>query len=297
MPTRQAASLDTSIPKQVAPSRRLPIDDGEFPKVLDDICAKGDWLHLRAQQRIPLPPPGKVIVLRSGMLAIDVMPAKEKLQVLEFLITGDVVSASTLLLVPGISLRAITNVTLVSIDPPERDGAIPTHDYWTFLSSQCMRQLARANIHQMMIGRLETDARVASFILGLALRGFRKDAPEICVSLPMSRTDIANYLVINCDTLSRTMMKFCDSGLLERKSRHIVRVVDLDALKKRSPLASLLSAVFEKVGLMPKPAEMQVSRSLPVNVPLDIYEAVTRTVVTGAAHAQAGRAFIAGRGH
>jgi hypothetical protein len=132
------------------------------------------------------------------------------------------------------------------LDPPAVDRAVPGHDYWAFLNAQCMNQLARANIHQLMIGRLETEARVASFILGLALRAIREDTSEISVALPMSRTDIANYLVINCDTLSRTMMRFCDCGLLERENRHAIRVTDLDALRKKSPLASLLSAVFEK---------------------------------------------------
>lgn len=60
----------------------------------------------------------------------------------------------------------------------------------------------------------------------------------------MSRNDIANYLVINSDTLSRTMMRFCDCGLIERQSRHAIRVVDLDELSKKSPISSLLFAVF-----------------------------------------------------
>jgi hypothetical protein len=30
----------------------------------------------------------------------------------------------------------------------------------------------------------------------------------------------------------------CDSGLIERESRHAIRVMDIDALKKKSPLAS-----------------------------------------------------------
>jgi len=187
-----------------------------------------------------------VIVLREGILAIDAMPAKGKLQVLDFLVAGDVVSASTVLPTPGVSLRAITSATLVSLDPPAVDRAVPAHDYWTFLIAQCLNQLARANIHQLMIGRLETEPRVASFVLGLALRNVREDTSKISVALPMSRTDIANYLVINCDTLSRTMMRFCDCGLIERESRHAIRVIDLDALRKKSPLASLLSAVFEK---------------------------------------------------
>jgi CRP-like cAMP-binding protein len=244
---RQTAIFDRSLSTLAFQPPVTPVPDEPEPDgFLDTICANGDWLHLRSQQRVPRLPPGKVIVLQEGMLAVDAMPAKGKLQVLEFLVAGDVVSASSLLLTPGVSLRAISNVSLVSLDPPAVDRAVPGHDYWSFLNAQCIYQLARANIHQLMIGRLETEQRVASFILDLALRDLREDTPEISVALPMSRTDIANYLVINCDTLSRTMMRFCDCGLLERESRHAIRVVDLDGLKKKSPLASLLSTVFEK---------------------------------------------------
>jgi CRP/FNR family transcriptional regulator, anaerobic regulatory protein len=220
--------------------------EAEATRFVEAVCGQGDCLRLRPQQRVALPPAEKVIVLREGMLAIDAMPAKGKLQVLDFLVAGDVVSASTILPTPGVSLRAITSASLVSLDPPAVDRAVPAHHYWKFLVAQCLNQLARVNIHQLMIGRLETEPRVASFVLGLALRSVRADTPEISVALPMSRTDIANYLVINCDTLSRTMMRFCDRGLIERESRHAIRVIDLDALRKKSPLASLLSAVFEK---------------------------------------------------
>jgi CRP/FNR family transcriptional regulator len=247
MNPRQMTIVDSSPSPQllrcaVGPWR----EQADVAQFIDVLCAKGDWLHLRSQQRVPLPPPEKVVVLQEGMLAIDAMPAKGKLQVLDFLVAGDVVSASTLLPAPGISLRAITSASLVSLDSPGINHTVPTQDYWTFLVAQCVRQLARANIHQLLVGRLETAQRVASFILSLALRSLREDARKVSVELPMSRTDIANYLVINCDTLSRTMMRFCDCGLIERESRHAIRVIDLDALRKRSPLASLLSAVFEK---------------------------------------------------
>jgi CRP-like cAMP-binding protein len=207
------------------------------------ICAGGACLHLRAQQRVPVPPSDKVIILREGMLAVDAMPTKGKLQVLDFLVAGDVVSASTVLATPRVSLRAITPASLVAL---ESAGAQPepSPDYWPFLMGQCTNQLARAYVHQLMVGRLETEARVASFILALALRDFREERRSITVALPMSRDDIANYLVINCDTLSRTMSKFCDSGLIKRESRHEVRIIDLPALKKRTPLASLISSVF-----------------------------------------------------
>jgi CRP-like cAMP-binding protein len=210
------------------------------------ICAAGACLHLRPQQRVPVPPADKVIVLREGMLAVDAMPTKGKLQVLDFLVAGDVVSASTVLPTPRVSLRAITAASLVALETPESSRTTLAHDYWPFLMAQCTNQLARAYVHQLMVGRLETEPRVASFILALALRNAHEDARSITVALPMSRDDIANYLVINCDTLSRTMMKFCDSRLIERESRHAIRIIDLEALKKISPLATLLSAVFMK---------------------------------------------------
>jgi CRP/FNR family transcriptional regulator len=247
MNPREMTLVDSSRPTLLLQSAASPSpDDAKMSRLFEAVCGQGDCLHLRPQQRVPLPPAEKVIVLREGMLAIDATPAKGKLQVLDFLVAGDVVSASAVLPTPGVSLRAITSASLVSLDHPAVDRAVPAHDYWTFLIAQCLNQLARVNIHQLMIGRLETEPRVASFILGLALRNLREDTPKISVALPMSRTDIANYLVINCDTLSRTMMRFCDWGLIERESRHAIRVIDLDGLRKKSPLASLLSAVFEK---------------------------------------------------
>jgi CRP/FNR family transcriptional regulator, anaerobic regulatory protein len=246
MNPRQTTLVDNSRARRLPQSTVSLVPDGtEVGQFVETICRQGDCLHLRPQQRVP-PPAEKVIVLREGMLAIDAMPAKGKLQVLDFLVAGDVVSASTGLPARGVSLRAITNVSLVSLDPPAVNRAVPAHDYWRFLVAQCLNQLARVNIHQLMIGRLETEPRVASFVLGLALRNLCEDTPEISVALPMSRTDIANYLVINCDTLSRTMMRFCDCGLIERESRHAIRVINLDALRTKSPLAPLLSAVFEK---------------------------------------------------
>src|SRR5215210_6849616 len=72
----------------------LASDGSEASTYPEAIFRQGDrsCLHLRPQQRLPLPPAGKVIVLRDGMLAIDAMPAKGKLQLLDFLMPGDVVS-------------------------------------------------------------------------------------------------------------------------------------------------------------------------------------------------------------
>ena len=261
--------------RQIAPSDKAPL------RLFEEFCAQGTSLLLRPQQRIPLSLDDKMFVLKEGMIAIDAMPAKGKLQVLDFLIAHDAFSSSAIFSTSKVSLRAITGTALVAIEPPEYYHAVPTSDYWAFLIEHCVRQLERVNLHQLMIGRLETEARVASFVLALAMRSVRgrslQGAPQMTVALPMSRVDIANYLVINCDTLSRTMMRFCDSGLIERVGRHVIRITNFDGLKQKSPISPLLSDIFLKktgedaIRLQPsagnntpqRPAYEQRSRGLP----------------------------------
>ena len=242
----QNTDVHGSRPTPLRQSAANPPHEREMTRSIDEICTHGECVQLRPQQCMSLPSAEKVVLLREGMLAIDAMPAKGKLQILDFLVAGDVVSGSVVLPTRGASLRAITRTSLVSLDASANDFDMPAHQYRTFLLAQCQNQLARVNIYQLMIGRLETEPRVASFLLGLVLRNAGGESPDLTIALPMSRTDIANYLVINSDTLSRTMMRFRALGLIERATRHAIRVIDLDGLRKKSPLAPLLSAVFEK---------------------------------------------------
>jgi CRP-like cAMP-binding protein len=220
-------------------------------RLYERISGQGTCLVMRKQQRVSLPPTSKLIMLRQGMLAVDAMADKEKLQVLDFMAPGDVISMSVMISTPKISLRAITETELSVLHGlgPYQDAIV--NDCWQFLVGRCFKQLARLNVHQLMIGRLETEARVASFILAFALRSRKRasgDAANAVVELPMSRVDIANYLVINSDTLSRTMMRFCDRGLVQRVNRHALRVVDFDGLKKTTPISSLLVEAFLEGG-------------------------------------------------
>src|SRR5262249_39668583 len=231
----QTMPCDGSAARPIPQAATVPrSDEGAMECSIEALCACGDVIHLRPQQRMPLPATETLVLLREGMLAIDAMPTRGKLQILDFLVAGDVVSASIVLPTRGVSLRSITSTSLVSVDTSVLDRTLPLHVYRAFLFAQWRHQLARMHVYQLMIGLLETEPRVASFLLILALRHARADEPNLTVALPMSRTDIANYLVINSDTLSRTMMRFRALGLIERANRHVVRVLDLEGLRRQS---------------------------------------------------------------
>ncbi len=73
----------------------------------------------------------------------------------------------------------------------------------------------------LLAGNYTTDERMAAFLLTLsrryAARGF--SAHRFC--LTMSRTDIANYLRLAPETISRVLRRFQDEGLIKVERREL----------------------------------------------------------------------------
>jgi CRP/FNR family nitrogen fixation transcriptional regulator len=88
------------------------------------------------------------------------------------------------------------------------------------------RDLRRTQDHVMVLGRRSAAERVAGFLVDLADRTDARD----CLDLPMSRQDIADYLGLTIETVSRTFTQFQNTGLIEAPTyRHIV--IDLEQLR------------------------------------------------------------------
>lgn len=88
------------------------------------------------------------------------------------------------------------------------------------------RDLRRTQDHLLMLGRRSATERVAGFLLDLAERTDSEDV----LDLPMSRQDIADYLGLTIETVSRTFTQLQNTGLIEAPScRHLI--VDLEALE------------------------------------------------------------------
>lgn len=89
--------------------------------------------------------------------------------------------------------------------------------------------LVRAQEHQLVIGRQNAVERVAAFLTDMIDR--QGGLPEI--ELPMSRADIADYLGLTIETVSRAFSKFKAKGYIRlrgARSAEILRVDDLRTL-------------------------------------------------------------------
>lgn len=93
------------------------------------------------------------------------------------------------------------------------------------------RELARAHDHLAMLGRRSAEEKVASFLLELARQG-----PADQAVLPMSRQDMADYLGLALETVSRVLSRFQDEDLVVFLSCREFRIV------RRSRLGRLASS-------------------------------------------------------
>ncbi len=66
-------------------------------------------------------------------------------------------------------------------------------------------QMQRRWAQHLDLGRLNAAERLGSFVLEMALRCGRKVRDGTLVSLPMTRNDIADYLGLNPNVVSRTL--------------------------------------------------------------------------------------------
>ncbi|GAB3035407.1 MULTISPECIES: fumarate/nitrate reduction transcriptional regulator Fnr [Oleiagrimonas] len=91
-------------------------------------------------------------------------------------------------------------------------------------------QFALEQEHMVMMGRRQAPARLAIFLHSLSERRKRLGLDPLELNLSMSRQDIANYLGLVIETVSRLMGRFQTAGVLEVE-RRIVRIRDMDALR------------------------------------------------------------------
>ena len=83
----------------------------------------------------------------------------------------------------------------------------------------------------MLLGRKTARERIATFLLMLARREVRIGRSANALRLTMTRTDIADYLGLTTETVSRTFTSFKKRGWIELDSGNAVMLCNPDALE------------------------------------------------------------------
>ncbi|MCG5517034.1 MULTISPECIES: fumarate/nitrate reduction transcriptional regulator Fnr [Ectothiorhodospira] len=92
------------------------------------------------------------------------------------------------------------------------------------------REIQTDEQFMMLLGKKASDARLAAFLLSLSTRLGMRGFSRTEFNLTMSRNDIANYLGLAVETVSRLFTRFQNAGLIE-VHRKLITIYNLDGLQ------------------------------------------------------------------
>lgn len=100
---------------------------------------------------------------------------------------------------------------------------------------QVMNELHVARDWMVLLGRKTAEERVASFLLHVAMKMQNSGcSPQAGFELPMGRADIADYIGLTIETVSRKITKLRKDGVITFEGSKRIVVVDHQRLQERA---------------------------------------------------------------
>jgi CRP/FNR family transcriptional regulator, nitrogen fixation regulation protein len=90
--------------------------------------------------------------------------------------------------------------------------------------------LSRLQAQLLTVGRITAREKVGSFLLDMAERLANESADQVL--LPVSRYDIADYLALSVETVSRSLTDLKHHGVIKLLGSRSVRILDRDSLEE-----------------------------------------------------------------
>lgn len=92
--------------------------------------------------------------------------------------------------------------------------------------SLALRRFAQVQKHILLLGRLGANEKMARFLVDL----MERQGGDVIVNLPMQRSDIADYLGITFETVSRVLRVLKDRGIIRLNTISQIEILDEDGL-------------------------------------------------------------------
>ncbi len=171
-----------------------------------------------------------VASVRSGCFKSYVIDRNGEEQVLGFYLPGEIIgldaihSRAHMANVVALDTSAVCSLTFDSVTQMARQ--MPA------LQSELFRVMSqRISELEATSADLSADERIALFLLSLSARFSRRGYSATEFILAMSRRDIAGFLRLATETVSRVLARFQKSGLL-KVDRKLIRILDLEGLQQ-----------------------------------------------------------------
>ncbi len=199
---------------------------------LDDISGESDRLTMPARSLVfrEGDTANRVFSIMSGIAKLTRLLPDGKQQVVGFRFPGDIIGYTNRQEYP-FDAELLTNAQLCRLDRPKLDKLLTRYPSMEHrLLDLCMQELTTTQEQLVTVGRRPAEARVAAFLVSLLdARRLRGDAPRV-LEMPMTRADIADFLGLTLETVSRSFTAFRKRGWLQEPEHMKVELLDLEAL-------------------------------------------------------------------
>jgi CRP/FNR family nitrogen fixation transcriptional regulator len=127
-----------------------------------------------------------------------------------------------------LSAEAVSDCTLISYRRRNVDILAQKDETVTRqLFQYAMQNLAQAQNHSLLLGRRGAAEKVATFLLAWA----RYSSNKQVITLAMSRQDIADYLGLTIETVSRSLSQFERDGVIALPNTREVHLRNIEVLE------------------------------------------------------------------
>jgi CRP/FNR family transcriptional regulator, nitrogen fixation regulation protein len=186
-------------------------------------------------------PASHVFEVVSGTVCTCKMLREGRRQIAGFYFAGDIfglesakkhsvaVEAITNAKVRIFRKRALTTLASSNLEVADRLLALTT------------RELARKQDHLLLLLSTTAEERIISFLIEMVQRASPRE--DDVIDLPMARRDIADYLGLTLETVSRTLWDFERRGAIEISGRHSIVLRNHFTDVKGERLAELFEGV------------------------------------------------------
>jgi CRP/FNR family nitrogen fixation transcriptional regulator len=164
----------------------------------------------------------------SGVVRTCKLLSDGRRQISSFFLPGDIFGLEATV-EHRFTAEAVSDVQLIFVKRSAltalaaRDGEV-ANELW----SAATAELRAAQEHVLLLGRKSAQERLAAFLLEMAERTNGGEA----VDLPMSRLDIADYLGLTIETVSRTITQLENAEAISLPTTRRIRLRDRAALNR-----------------------------------------------------------------
>jgi CRP/FNR family transcriptional regulator len=186
------------------------------PSELDELASLAEDIHFAGRDRIVVQgdEASSVFNLIEGTIRLYRLLPDGRRQIVGFLLPGDFM---------GLSLSDRYAFCADAVDPVhacrfQRDafaGLVNSKPHLLRrLHEAATHELTVAQDHMVLLGRRSAEERVGAFLVSLRDRFGRLGRSTVTLPLPMTRQDMADYLGLTLETVSRTVSKLARDKII-----------------------------------------------------------------------------------